>query len=81
MHPIGSQADRLWRVVTTLRQFSEPLTHLPKHRTYQFFMHEEAGMHACSVHRVRGQKAVPPPRFELGAKDRPEEISVIYYVI
>jgi hypothetical protein len=24
---------------------------------------------------------VPPPRFELGAKDRPEEISVIYYVI
>jgi hypothetical protein len=35
---------------------------------------------ACG-HCERGQKAVPPPRFELGAKDRPEEISVIYYVI
>lgn len=38
-------------------------------------------MHARKAHCECMQKDVPPPRFELGAKDRPEEISVIYYVI
>jgi hypothetical protein len=77
-HPINTQISH----PRLLRPPQKPQKHLYLAHFWSVLFHSSCVLRARSM-CMGGwrQKDVPPPRFELGAKDRPEEISVIYYVI